>query len=93
MTKTIQNLVVLLEPSEDIYNVSSKGARMCLNRFCIDEDAAFELSGVYYLEKSSTKIIFKKDFEVERKTKGNGYLSLKLTVSMRFDSFYSCKTF
>ena len=50
---------------------------MCLNRFIIDEDAAFELSGVKYLEKSSYDITFENEFELERKSKGNGYLSIK----------------
>ena len=47
----MQNLVVLLEPSEDAYFTSLKTGNMILNRFCIDEDAAFELSGVNYLKK------------------------------------------
>ena len=50
----MQNLVVLMEPtpSEYAHHTSLKGGNMCLNRFCIDEDAAFELSGVHYLDKS-----------------------------------------
>ena len=47
----MQNLVVLMNPSEDAYDISLKGGNMLLNRFCIDEDAAFELSGVNYLKK------------------------------------------
>ena len=41
-----------MEPSEDAWKTSLKGGNMILNRFCIDEDAAFELSGINYLEKS-----------------------------------------
>ena len=41
-----------MEPSSDAWNISLKGGNMFLNRFCIDEDAAFELSGVYFLTKS-----------------------------------------
>ena len=53
MSKIMQNLVVLMEHREDYPDVtSSKGGNMCFNRFCIDEDAAFELSGVQNLEKS-----------------------------------------
>ena len=48
MSKTMQNLVVLMEPSQDACDVSLKGGNMILNRFCIDEDAAFELSGADY---------------------------------------------
>ena len=50
MSKVMQNLVVLMEPSKDAWD-------MILNRFCIDEDAAFELSGVNYLKKSSLDIL------------------------------------
>ena len=52
MSKKMQNLVVFMEPSEIAYDTPLKGGNMILNRFCIDEDAAFELSGVYHLEKS-----------------------------------------
>ena len=48
----MQNLVVLMEPSEDAYFTPLKTGNMILNRFCIDEDAAFEISGVNYLKKS-----------------------------------------
>ena len=51
MPKTMQNLIVLMELSEKAYRTSLKTGNMILNRFCIDEDAAFELSGVYNLKK------------------------------------------
>ena len=51
MSKIMQNLVVLMEPSEDADETPLKAGNMILNRFCIDEDAAFELSGVNYLKK------------------------------------------
>ena len=74
MSKIMQNLVVLLEPSEDASNVSLKGGNLMLNRFCIDEDAAFELSGVNYLEKSSDEMKREsKKFRDERKVKGKEY--------------------
>jgi len=60
MSKIMQNLLVFMEPSEDAWKTSLKGGYMILNRFCIDEDAAFELSGVYYLEKSRQDIIDQK---------------------------------
>ena len=50
MSKIMQNLVVMMEPPRDASDISLKAGRMCLNRFCIDEDAAFELSGVYDLK-------------------------------------------
>ena len=49
MSKIKQNLVVLMEP-EDAWDIHWNAGYMIFNRFCIDEDAAFELSGVYYLK-------------------------------------------
>ena len=46
----MQNLVVFIEPSEDASNISAKAGMLFLNRFCISEESACELSGVYYLE-------------------------------------------
>ena len=51
MSKTMQNLVFMMDLSEPAYRPSFKAGNMILNRFCIDEDAAFELSGVNYLKK------------------------------------------
>ena len=73
MSKIMQNLVVMMEPSEDAWKTSLKAGNMIFNRFCIDEDAAFELSGVNYLEKSSMKMIYDsltRESEAERKQKG-----------------------
>ena len=69
MAKIMQNLVVLMEPSDDAWNIDLKGGNMCFNRFCIDEDAAFELSGVHYFEKLSDPYA---DLD---KSKGKGYSS------------------
>ena len=71
----MQNLVLLMDPSEEANRIDLKGGNMFMNRFSIDEDVAFELSGVYYLKKSSYDIIYEKNLELERKTKGKGYLS------------------
>ena len=57
MSKNMQNLVVFMDTHknafEDANETHLKGGNMILNRFCIDEDTAFELSGVYYLKNSS----------------------------------------
>ena len=45
-----------MEPSEDANVITMKAGNMILNRFCIDEDAAFELSGVMDLKKSSLEM-------------------------------------
>ena len=49
-------MVFLMEPSSASV-ISLKVGNMCLNRFCIEEDAAFELSGVYYLRESSDDMV------------------------------------
>ena len=51
MSKKSQNLVVWMYLTQKAYETSLKAGKMILNRFCIDEDAAFELSGVNYLKK------------------------------------------
>ena len=65
-----QNLIVFMEPSENGFDISLKGGTMILNRFCIDEDAAFELSGVNYFKKSSAGIIFGGDHKLNTNQKG-----------------------
>ena len=55
----MQNLVLLMIPPQDEYQISLKTGNLCLNRFCIDEDASFELSGVYDLQKSSNSVMNK----------------------------------
>ena len=42
----MQNIIILKVPSLNASEISLMGGNMFLNRFCIDEDAAFELSGV-----------------------------------------------
>jgi len=79
-SKTMQNLVVLMEPSENTWNTSLKGGKMILNRFCIDEDAAFELSGVNYLKKSWEKSSWEIRNEAskeKRETEGMEYSFLR----------------
>lgn len=51
MTKTKQNLILFIEPSIDPWSSPSKMGNSYINRFVIDEEAGFELLGVYYLSK------------------------------------------
>ena len=81
MSKIMQNLVVLMEPSVDDWITPLKGGNMILNRFCIDEDAAFELSGVNYI-KTTYGMTHRKHTEsikikVQRKVKGKEYSFLR----------------
>ena len=52
----MQNLVVFMEPTEKAHSTPIKTGNMILNRFCIDEDTAFELYGVNYLKKINRKM-------------------------------------
>ena len=72
MSKKMQNLVVFMEPNEEAHETPLKAGNMILNRFCIDEDAAFELSGVNYLKKTSEDLQFKDSHEVKLKRKEKG---------------------
>ena len=80
MPRIMQNLVILMELFKEAEEVSLKGGNMCLNRFCIDEDAAFELSSIHYLRKSSDEMI-NSGKKLQRKLKDKGFLShLKLAL-------------
>ena len=52
----MQNLIYFMTPSQDAEDISWKAGNSLLNRFCIDEDAACELSGVYNLKEWSQKL-------------------------------------
>ena len=86
----MQNLIMLMEPSKDADNISWKGGKLFFNRFCIDEDAACELSGVYYLNESSTKLArfakyadWSEQLQTETQAKGEK-LSLRIQLLLKF---------
>ena len=47
----MHRLVFFMEPPKEKHTISLKAGMMCMNRFCIDEDASFEVSGFYDLKK------------------------------------------
>ena len=74
MPKVMQNLVVLMEQTEEAHDISQKAGNMCFNRFCIDEGAAFELSAVRQFQnpmshKPSATV---KEIFAEKRAKGRG---------------------
>ena len=75
----MQNLVVLVKTNFS-YDIGFNAAKMCFNRFCIDEDAAFELSGVWFPDN------FCFDKEI---TKGKGYPMRTIRAYKKFH-FYPC---
>ena len=78
----MQNLIVMMDPPEKPWEICLKGGSMILNRLCIDEDAAFELSGVNYFQKSSRDICYADDAQntLKRKQKGQEYIFQPHTV-------------
>merc|ERR1712039_766711 len=68
MSRTMQNVILFLEPSDDQWNVSTKAGNSYFNRIGVDEDAGFELLGVYHLKKAFWDID-DKEYEAERKEK------------------------
>ena len=59
-----------MEPSDrEPVDISLKDGNKCLNRFCIDEDAGFELSEVRFLEKASLHNLFNSGLYLKGKGK------------------------
>ena len=77
----MQNLVILMETHDEAKKdrlfgrIDTKAGNMCLNRFSIEEDVAFDISGVYYLKNSYFDIIHREttSMKSKRKSKGKGY--------------------
>ena len=70
-----------MEPSEDAWKTSLKGGNMILNRFFIDEDAAFELSGVNYFKK--TDLSSQEAYSRSSREKGKEYSFLRSYFILR----------
>ena len=62
----MKRIIILEEPAITEYDISLKAGKRLMNRFCIDEDAEFELSGVYSSYLSPLSITSK----IGSKTKG-----------------------
>ena len=62
----MKRIIILKEPAITEYDISLKAGKRLMNRFCIDEDAEFELSGVYSSYLSPLSITSK----IGSKTKG-----------------------
>ena len=61
------NVIILMEWCDDTSITPLKLGNSYLNRFGIDEDAAFEILGIYYLKKSSKENL---KTTISRKYKG-----------------------
>ena len=54
--EAMKNIIVLIEPQVETCYPHWKLANLYMNRFSIDEDAAIELLGVYYLRICSAEL-------------------------------------
>ena len=76
----MQNLVFLIEPRKSNWDPPSKGGNLILNRFCIEEDAAFELCGVNSF-KAYLPVVQRRWYHFRRKSnskeKGKEYVNEK----------------
>ena len=80
MSKAMQKIVLFIEPFDDEFFTPAKIGHLFMNRFGVDEDAAFEVINVLELGNTSEKMSWPKDpeypnFENERQEKGMGILS------------------
>ena len=53
MTRINHYVALVMEPALDGSGISWKAGNMFLNRLCIDEEAAFETPGIFFLKSSS----------------------------------------
>ena len=49
----MQKIVLFIEPSDDAWRTPLKIGNLFMNRFAVDEDAAFEVMKIFELEKTS----------------------------------------
>ena len=61
MTKRKQNLFLFFEEKADEFDISLNLAMLAMNGFVVDENAQFEVIGVYYLKKAIKDMIVHED--------------------------------
>ena len=61
-----RNIILFIEPAAKPFDTPEKIGNSYINRFTIDEDAAFELSGVYYLKQP--KVVYKNKMSTQWKS-------------------------
>lgn len=50
MSKTMQNITLFMDATRKDYETHLKSGNSFMNRFSIEEDAAFEIIGIHHLE-------------------------------------------
>ena len=88
MSKVMQKIVLFIEPNDDAWITPLKIGNLFMNRFAVEEDAAFEVLKIFELVKTSGKMAYPghpeyMNFEEERKQKGmdlRDHLTTKIDV-------------
>ena len=81
MAKRKQNLILFLHKDIGQKEVNTKLVHTCMNRFIIDEDAQFEVNGVYHVDKDH----FKEATEQSDRAKGKWFLSYAPKFTLNYD--------
>ena len=81
MPNAMQKIVLFIEQNDDDFITPAKIGHLFMNRFGVDEDAAFEVINIMELGKTSLKMSYPKHpeykiFHNERKEKGMGLVSM-----------------
>ena len=58
----MQKIVLLIEPADNPFSTPLKICHLYMNRLAIDEDASFEISQIFELEKASWKMAMLPNF-------------------------------
>ena len=79
MSKFMQKIVLFIEPNDDAWITPLKIGNLFMNRFAVEEDAAFEVLKIFELEKTSKKMSDRwnpeyENFKDERKQKGMDFI-------------------
>ena len=88
-SEAMKNIIVLIEPLVDLCYPHWKLANLFMNRFSINEGAAFELLGVYFLRKCSTDLCYwnnAREKEWIKKEWNEARLQKGLNMNYRFNS-------
>ena len=71
----MQKIVLFIQPSKDAWRTPLEIGNLFMNRFALDEDAAFEILKIFELEKTSEKMSYPYNseylnFKAKRNQKG-----------------------
>ena len=86
MSKNMQKIVLFIEPMHDAWYTPLKTRNLYMNRFAVEEDAAYEVLKNFELEKTSFNVSRYdepecKNFTEERKQKGKDLINFSSEIN------------